>query len=415
MTLGKKFLSNSLLYAIAGGLGRGLPFLLVPVLTSYLSVDDYGRFGLLVTFVGLLAIIIGMNPHLYIISHFFRLERSVLGLRVFNIIILGLVTLLPTVVIYWLLNTYVIESLFGFGVFLIALTVSFNRFLANLLLSIIQMEKRADLFFIYYACMSIVVVTAVLVIALFGELLWTTLMIAEGVVTIILNFILVNRMFKLGYIVPKYDVDSFKDVSLFSAPLLVHVLSLWVIGYADRFILAEITDVASVGVYTLASTLGLGFSLVHESVFRAIQPTLYKRLNEGNSESKIVRYIWLYYAISIIGAVLYSIIGMFGMEHYLDASYMRGIEIFPLVILGYMFLGMYRVVAVFLYHNKDTVWLTKITALTAIISILLNLVLVPEYGMRGTAVAMAISFGLLFLFVKILITKLYKISWVRFI
>ena len=413
MKPGQKLLNNAMLYTIAGGLGRGLPFLLIPVLTTYLSVDDYGRFGLLTTLIGLITIVIGLNPHLFIISHFFRLERSALSLRVFNIFILGVITLIPICLMYWVFQSYIMQSLFGFEMFLLAITVAFNRFLGNLLLSIVQMESRADLFFYYYFCMSFVVAAAVIIAAIVGELYWTTMVAFEGGVTVIINIILIHRMFKLGFITPRFDNESFKDVTVFSAPLLLHVMSLWVIGYADRFILAELTDISSVGVYTLVSTLGLGFSLLHESAFRALQPVIFKHLNEVDSQSEVVGYIWRYYALSVIAGVLYTILVIEGMKYYLDSSYSGAITIFPIVILGYFFLGLYRVVAVFLYHNKDTAWLTRISFVIAAFSIILNLILVPKFGLTGTAIAMMISFGCLFVLVKMLITKLYKISWFR--
>ncbi len=55
-----RIFKESTLYLLGTGLGRGLPFLLLPVLTLQLSVEDYGKLSLATTIAGLLAIIVGI-------------------------------------------------------------------------------------------------------------------------------------------------------------------------------------------------------------------------------------------------------------------------------------------------------------------------------------------------------------------
>ena len=71
-----RIFKESTLYLLGTGLGRGLPFLLLPVLTLQLSVEDYGRLSLATTIAGLLAIIVDMNPNLFVFASFFKYDRE---------------------------------------------------------------------------------------------------------------------------------------------------------------------------------------------------------------------------------------------------------------------------------------------------------------------------------------------------
>ena len=83
----------------------------------------------------------------------------------------------------------------------------------------------------------------------------------------------------------------------FSVPLIPHVLAFWVMNFIDRLFLAEMTDMETVGLYSTAYMLGLGMSLVHESIHRAWQPYFFEYLARDDIELKkrMVRYTWLYY------------------------------------------------------------------------------------------------------------------------
>ena len=62
---------NSIVYLISGGLGKAIPFLLLPILTSYLSPDSYGLLATALVSVELMIIMVGLN-----IQAFLRVEYA---------------------------------------------------------------------------------------------------------------------------------------------------------------------------------------------------------------------------------------------------------------------------------------------------------------------------------------------------
>ena len=51
---------DTVLYLISTGLNKGLPFLLLPLLTRYLTVDDFGYFGVAMVFVSVMTLFFGL-------------------------------------------------------------------------------------------------------------------------------------------------------------------------------------------------------------------------------------------------------------------------------------------------------------------------------------------------------------------
>src|SRR5687767_824453 len=87
-----RLLRTSAVYAGSSVARNAIPFLLLPVLTRYLSPTD---FGIVATFEVMLAmglVLVGLNMYGAIGVNFFKLERSELGTYVGNVILVSVVT-----------------------------------------------------------------------------------------------------------------------------------------------------------------------------------------------------------------------------------------------------------------------------------------------------------------------------------
>jgi O-antigen/teichoic acid export membrane protein len=78
-----------------------------------------------------------------------------------------------------------------------------------------------------------------------------------------------------------------------------------------------------------------------------------------------------------------DIIGLFLRQ----ASYREGLHIVPVLLLAYLFLGVYFNLSIWFKLSDQTHYSTKITVTGAVITILLNLVLIPVLGYTGSALA----------------------------
>ena len=133
--------------------------------------------------------------------------------------------------------------------------------------------------------------------------------------------------------------------------------------------------------------------------------------------------MWFYLLISLFAKDLVQ----FGVSgyHFLGPDYWEGVKIIPVVMLSYIFYGLYVNFIVGIYLEKKSIYLPYITGVSALVNIALNFILIPAMGIMGAAVATAGSYfviaGLMFLVsekfypVKYEYVRILKIALITFL
>lgn len=405
------------MYFIAVGVNKGMPFLLVPFLTRYLTVEEYGYLGIASVVVGLLTIIIGLNPSLFIITNFSRLKQKDIANYIYHslLIIAGMFVFVG--VIMGILAGF-LKKEYGLGLdMLIVLAGTASAFVISaLVLTVIQMLKKAFLFLKFSLTSAGLQLGFVFIMVIWIIGGWKGKIVADLLAFGIIGLILLRYLRHRSYVSKGFSWPKMRYLLSFSLPLLPHTLSLWTMNFADRFFLAEMVDIEVVGIYTVAYYIGLGIMLIHDSMQRAWQPYFFEALNKKDKslKIKIVKYTWMYYLGCIMLFFLYVWAVSLLMPYLMGEDFNTAITFIPMIVLGYTFHGMYRAVAGYLYHINRTGLLASVTMISAILNIALNYILISRNGAIGAAQATALTFLFNFVVVKILAMRYYKMPWFTF-
>lgn len=405
---------NSFLYVLATGVSKGLPFLMLPLLTRFLSVEEFGVLGVAIAVVSILTIIMGFNPSLFVITKFYQIEKNKIGLYIYNILLVSLVCSVVAILLFMCFPEVFIAYGINQVMIVVLVLVSLSRVVFSMALAVLQMEKRALDYFRASILFSVLMAVFIYFLIVVFKTGWEGVLISELVAGIMLTVVALRFLSKDGYIKAEYQISVVEDFMRFSLPLIPHVLAFWIMSFIDRFFLVEMTDMETVGLYSTAYMLGLGMSLLHESIQRAWQPYFFEYLARDDIELKqrMVRYTWLYYAASIVVFFIYVEALRLFLPLLVGEEYLSSMEFIPLVVLGYTVLGMYRVVAGYLYHDGRTIMLAVVTILSALLNIMMNFVLIPLNGAIGAAQATLISFAFLFLVVKLIVVRSCDMPWI---
>lgn len=386
---------------------------MLPVLTRFLSVEEFGVLGVATAVASIFAIIIGFNPSLFIIAKFHQAEKNKLGTYIYHILIIS-IACCAVMAICFLLFPGVLAS-YGINrvMFVIILLVSLSRVFISLGLAVLQMEKRALDYFRINILGAVPMLALIYLLIVVFEKGWEGVLISELIVGAVLAGIILRNLVNEDYIKTGFQSVFAKDFMRFSVPLIPHVLAFWVMNFIDRIFLAKMTDMETVGLYSTAYMLGLGMSLLHESIQRAWQPYFFEYLAKDSVELKrrMVRYTWLYYVGSIVVFFLYVEALRLCLPLLVGEEYLSSMEFIPLIVLGYSVLGMYRVVAGYLYHSNRTITLAAVTTFSALVNIAMNYVLIPLNGAIGAAQATLIAFVTLFLVIKLIVLRSCDMPW----
>jgi O-antigen/teichoic acid export membrane protein len=163
----------------------------------------------------------------------------------------------------------------------------------------------------------------------------------------------------------------------------------------------DITPEDVVGIYNACYKLAVFMLLLVQMYRMAWQPFFMRHAKDGESGELFGQaFIWYnaFSALLFMGVALFKeqivAIPIPGTNATLiHSNYWGGLEIVPFLLLAYWFYGWYINFSSGVFIKEKTQVFYKITLMGAAITIIANLVLIPFFGMIGSATATLLSYG----------------------
>ena len=140
--------------------------------------------------------------------------------------------------------------------------------------------------------------------------------------------------------------------------------------------------------------------------------------SKDENAKKMFSKIFTYFCL--IASVVFLTVSLFiedivkiqvGSFYFLHPNYWSGLNIVPIVLLSYVFLGMYNNFIAGIYIEKKTSWLPIISLIGGIANVLFNFILIPESKGFGAAVSTLISYFLIAISTYFISQKFYSIKF----
>lgn len=143
----------------------------------------------------------------------------------------------------------------------------------------------------------------------------------------------------------------------------------------------------ALGVFGACYKLAVLMSLAVTAFRYAAEPFFFSNASEKNSPQLFAR-VNHYFVIVCCVLLLGVGINLEVFKYFLgDSQYWEGLHIVPILLLAYLFLGVYYNFSVWFKLTDKTHWGTIIAIVGAIITILANFILIPKFGYEGSSVA----------------------------
>ena len=190
-----------------------------------------------------------------------------------------------------------------------------------------------------------------------------------------------------------FDRFIFRSMNKYGFPLLLANISAAALNVIDRFSLNSLAVLKSVALYTLAYKISSVLKLVlSDSMKLALGPLMFKKMdtpNNGRFYSKVLLYSSYIIMIAIVGISLFSleIIKVIATSK----DFWGAVMIVPILSLSVFFVNMKEVTVYGLHIAKKTRIIGYIVVFATIISLGLNLLLIPVWDITGAAVATLLS------------------------
>lgn len=402
MQLGR-ILRLASIYAMGDLFIRGAAFLLLPLYAAYLTPREYGIFAVATSMAGLAGVIFALGLNGAVLRFQYKLdeeERPRFYGTVWLALLLGPALLLAGVELLGgspfggLLGQVPYEPYLRLALWIAMATVA----LLTLPLEVFRATERPVAFVGFsLAQFAFGVVLTVVFVVLLGRgvagALWARLIaaLATGVVGVA-----VVR----GQLQPRFHWPYLQQAVLYGMPLLPHFLSHWVLTASDRFILERYVPLSEVGLYSLGYQIGSVMMLFVAAGNNGIFP-LFGRLDTRKplDVAALMRIVTYYItALTAIGVG----VALFAQEIVLllASQYGPAAGVIPWVVLGHLFVALYfppmNTITLVVGRTK---WVPALTGTAAATNVVLNLILIPRFGILAAAATTAVSYALLFVLV----------------
>jgi O-antigen/teichoic acid export membrane protein len=187
-------------------------------------------------------------------------------------------------------------------------------------------------------------------------------------------------------------------------PLLAYAFPLMLMGLAgmvnetlDRILLPKWlpagfypgkSSLTAVGIYGACYRLSIFMSLVIQAFRYAAEPFFFAQSTEKNSPATFAMILkWFTICCAIIFVGISLNVEDFGTLFLRRPEYREGLTVVPVLLLANLFLGVYYNLSVWFKLTDKTYYGTYIGAGGAVLTIVLNFLLIPVLGYMGSALA----------------------------
>ena len=410
-----RLVQNAAVYAGSGVVRNAIPFLLMPVLTRYLSPADFGSVATFEVILAMAVVFVGLNLHGAIGVNFFRMERKELELYVANVVLISAIT---AVVMFGIAVVIFSQALFDLlarpTLWLTLIVVAaFAQALSSIALTLWQVEQRPGPYGLFQISQTAVNVALSLLFVIVLNWGWQGRLLAIIIASVLFGVLSLVVGYQRWYGSLTVRSDHIKDALAFGVPLVPHSLGNWVLAGVDRLFIASMLGVAAAGVYTVGYQIGMIVGLAATSFNQAWSPFLFEKLKEDDfrSKLKIVKFTYVYIPAIVAFALVVSLVAPWFLTTFVGAAFRDAHRYVLWVGLGYAANGMYLMVANYIFYAKKTHLLSMVTLIAAAVNIVLTYVLIRVNGAIGAAQATAASYFLSFVLTWALSARVYRMPW----
>jgi O-antigen/teichoic acid export membrane protein len=182
-------------------------------------------------------------------------------------------------------------------------------------------------------------------------------------------------------------------------PFILTAAGALIISYVDRFIIDKFIGREALGIYTFYSTISIGLLSLGASVSHQFLPKVIAGYASGRDayRASLQSFFWSLFVITsgmtiVAGLTMWPTLALFGLSQYAAS-----IWVFYSMLPGVLLRILADVPSYALYAARADGSLLLCNVGSAIISVLLNIALIPILGIYGAAIASGVASGILLL------------------
>lgn len=389
MSREKSLFSNTIILSVGTVLPKIATFLILPILTAYLTKFEYGSYDLIITSLSFFLPIITLQIEQA--SFRFLIDKEKIEEKSRVISTSTVYVLLASVLMYF--SGLIILS--GFSsrskqlILIFAIANLFYRYLLQVNRGLRQLK--------IYSAMSLS--NSLLNVIFVIIFVWQMELGLEGLllslnISIVLSIIFGFLIGRLGqYLwISSFDKNQLKELLAYSIPLLPNAISWWVVGLSDRWIITSFLGLQFNAIYAIANKIPSIFNLLYNNFALAWQESASRSL-EDEDYDKYYSSVFDGLYNFMLGAILLLItVSPAIFKLLVDKSYASAYYQMPILFIAVFFHSLASFYGGIYIAFKQSKQIGKSAFLAAALNVLINLIFVKSLGLYAASLSTLISY-----------------------
>lgn len=396
-----KRLGENTIYTFIGNVGpQFVSFLLVPFYTFWLTKEDYGIQDIILTYI--VFIIPYLSLGLYEALFLFPKDKPMEEQRKYFTTAINVVTLVSiTVVGIWVaLPDSVHEALLpgrmrDYEIYFIIAILSgpYQRMMQYFARSLNKMKV--------YSITGVIHALIVLFISLtfvphYGLKGFFISFLSAQIISTTYTFIGIKgwNFYKLH----NFDRSFLSEMLKYSLPLVPNATMWWIVNSINRPIMLKTVALDDIGIYAVAGKFPAIINILFTVFYSALQISVIEEFGKKNY-STFYNNVFRIILLSLLAIVFFFILlGDYIFKIIVDQEFFSAAFYVPILCFGAVIASLSAYIGTTFTVLKKTIYFLYSSIIAAVVAVVANLLLIPEYGLMGACLAVCISQLSMFLY-----------------
>jgi len=412
----KQLVSDSLIYGLSGIVGKMIGIFLIPLYTRLFLPKDYGIINLINTSFFLISLLVVCGLDSSVARWFYDSKeeedhkKTFAAYIWFQLIIAIVICCLIIISSSWISRAFFKEP--GKCIYFILPALSLiTNILPSVLINWYRVHRRpvATVIFTIAQTITTIGLTILFVIVFRWHIagVFAAITVSSTIFSIVVAFELKGWLNFTWF-----KKERLREMLKFALPMIPAALSYWLLNNTDSYFIAYFTKSTSeVGLFAIGAMVASGLSLFIGAFQQAWGPFAFSIIDNEDAKKVYASVFLLYgYIIGLLAALLMlyapEILMIFTASEYHDSAWVAGILGYNLLLIGLSYIA---IIGTTIKKSSTPYGYAMLYA--TILTILLNVILIPKYGKEGSALATVIAQVLVPVYLFYIGQKVYPIPY----
>ena len=430
LSLYKNLFKQTAIYGLATVVPRMFSFFLVPLYTELLPKEEYGRVNVIFAYLIFFNVILayGMETSFFRFYNTEEDKKSVVQTSMVSIFWTTLLFLAVALLFRTSISDFINIDVhyITYVIWILALDalviIPFSKlrayqkplFYAAIKIGNVAVNLGLNLFFLIYLPKIATSYPDSFISSFYFEGFQVGYIFISNIAASLLTLlVLLPNYFQVKW---KFNFALWKRMMKYGFPIMIAGIAFAINDQFDKILLNYLLppDVAEaqVGIYSACYKLGLFMVLFRTAYTLGIEPFFFSHASNENAKetyATITKYFVIFGSLMTLAVIVFADVLKLVMIR--DTSYWNAMGVVPLIILANFFLGIYTNLSVWYKLTNQTHIGAYISIVGAIITLVLNYLLIPTMSYYGSAIATIAAYGTMMLISYVLGNKYYPIPY----